>query len=65
MNKWGLMSLCGITTAALFSAGVAESLAAGSISGTVTFSGNAPANPKIRIAKNADYCGTEIELPGG
>jgi hypothetical protein len=57
------MGLCGMATVAWLSAGVAESLAAGSISGTVTFSGNPPANPKLRIAKNADYCGTEIELP--
>ncbi len=63
MNKLGIMGLCGMATVAWLSAGVAESLAAGSISGTVTFSGNAPANPKIRIAKNAEYCGTEIELP--
>jgi hypothetical protein len=63
MNKWGLMGVCGMAVAAWLSAGVAESVAAGTISGAVTFGGNPPANPKIKVAKNADYCGPEMEIP--
>jgi hypothetical protein len=63
MNKWGVTSVCALAAVAWLAVGAAESLAAGSISGTVTFSGTAPANPKMRIAKNADYCGNEMELP--
>jgi hypothetical protein len=42
---------------------VPESQAGGVITGTVTFAGNPPANPKMLVAKNADYCGAEMEIP--
>jgi len=58
-----MMGVCGI--AAVFGLGVSaqEVQASASVSGTVTFAGSPPANPKIRVAKNADYCGNEMELP--
>lgn len=63
VSNWMVMGVCGM--AAIFGLGVSaqEVQAAGAITGTVTFSGNPPANPKMRIAKNAEYCGNEIEIP--
>lgn len=52
-----------MAAAAWLGVSVPEIHAAGAISGTVTFSGNAPANLKLRVAKNAEYCGPEMELP--
>lgn len=58
-----MMGVCG--AAAIFGMGVSaqDVHATGSISGVVTFSGVPPANPKMRVAKNADYCGGEMEIP--
>lgn len=63
VSNWMMMGVCGM--AAIFGLGVSaqDVQAAGAITGTVTFSGAPPANPKMRIAKNADYCGNEIEIP--
>ena len=58
-----LIGACGIAAAAWLGMPVSAAQADGTISGIVTFSGNAPTNPKIRVAKNADYCGPEMELP--
>ena len=63
MNKAILSGVCGVAAMAWLGVSAPEAHAAGSISGTVTFSGNAPANPKMRVAKNAEYCGNEMEIP--
>jgi hypothetical protein len=63
MNKWMVMGTCGMATLAWLGVSAPDTYAAGSISGTVTFSGAAPANPKMPVAKNADYCGKEMEIP--
>ena len=62
-NKWVVMGTCGMATLAWLGVSAPESHAAGSISGAVTFSGAVPANPKMPVAKNADYCGKEMEIP--
>jgi hypothetical protein len=54
---------CGLAMLVGFGISVPESQAGGVITGTVTFAGNPPANPKMLVAKNADYCGAEMEIP--
>jgi hypothetical protein len=63
LSKWMVMGTCGMATLAWLGVSAPESHAAGSISGAVTFSGAVPANPKMPVAKNADYCGKEMEIP--
>lgn len=63
VSNWMRMGVCGMAAMAWLAVSAPESQAGGSISGAVTFSGNAPANPKMRIAKNVEYCGNEIEIP--
>src|SRR3970040_2195756 len=58
-----MVATWGMAPVAWLGVSAPESHAAGSISGTVTFSGAAPANPKMPVAKNADYCGKEMEIP--
>ena len=63
MNKWILIGSCGMAMAAWLGVSAPEAQAGGTISGSVTFSGAPPANPKMPVAKNADYCGKEMEIP--
>lgn len=58
-----LIGVWSIALAAWVGMPVSTAQADGSISGAVTFSGNPPANPKMPVAKNAEYCGKEMELP--
>mgnify|MGYP001571076604 FL=1 len=62
-SNWMVMGTCGMATLAWLGVSAPDVYAAGSISGTVTFSGSPPANPKMPVAKNADYCGKEMEIP--
>lgn len=63
VSKWMMMGTCGMATLAWLGVSAPESHAAGSISGAVTFSGAVPANPKMPVAKNVDFCGKEMEIP--
>ena len=58
-----LIGACGMAVVAWLGISVSVAQADGSISGSVTFSGAPPANPKMPVAKNAEYCGKEMELP--